>query len=197
MKENLRIEGAVESILKPENDLERTLLGAPEFQKGLFWGKPRYGHPEGKVLFHIKEVLENIDRLRLEDATLRSRLRLIALVHDTFKYKEDVRKGPNRDWSKHHSVLARKFMEQYTNDQQLLDVIELHDEAYYCWRLKILYNKVEEGNARLAILKERLGANNIQLYYLFFKCDTKTGDKTQSPLYWFEKNMEGIQVVHF
>lgn len=194
MKEHLRIEGSIESILKPENDLEKALLDSPEFCEGLFWGKPRYGHPEGKVLYHIEEVLANIDRLQLVDPEVRKKLRIIAFVHDTFKYKEDPQKGPLRDWSKHHSVLARKFMEQYTTDQSILDVIELHDEAYYCWRLKVLYNQEEEGNKRLAKLKAKIGSN-IQLYYLFFKCDTKTGDKTQSPLYWFEKNTEGIEFV--
>jgi hypothetical protein len=36
---------------------------------------------------------------------------------------------------------------------------------------------------------ERAGAN-LRLYYLFFKCDTQTGDKTQAPLRWFEELMK-------
>lgn len=195
MKEPLHIEGYIENLLKPETPLEKAILRAPEFQAGLLWGKPRYGHPEGKIIFHIKEVFDNIDKVPTDPDT-RSQLRLIALVHDTFKYAEDKLRGRNRDWSKHHSILARKFMEAYTEDIAVLDVVELHDEAYYCWRLKMLYNKVEEGNIRLDRFKARIDAN-IQLYYLFFKCDTKTGDKTQSPLYWFEKNIQGIQVVDF
>jgi len=195
MKEPLHIEGYINGCLKPETDIEKTLLKSPEFLEGLSWGKPRYGHPEGKVLFHIREVLDNIDKISLDTIT-RQRLRLIAFVHDTFKYAEDKQRGGKRDWSKHHSILARKFMEAYTEDQSVLDVIELHDEAYYCWRLKMLYNRVEEGNVRLEKFKKKIG-ENIQLYYLFFKCDTKTGDKTQSPLYWFETNIEGINIVNF
>jgi hypothetical protein len=194
MKEPLRIEGYIEKFLKPETDLEKALLDSPEFQEGLLWGQPRYGHPEGKILFHIKEVLDNIEKLPIDKHT-RSKLRLIAFVHDIFKYSEDKR-GDNRDWSKHHSVLARRFMENHITDEIILDVIELHDEAYHCWRLKMLYNRVEEGNARLKKFKSRIG-NNLQLYYLFFKCDTRTGDKTQSPLYWFETNMKGIEIVDF
>jgi hypothetical protein len=34
-----------------------------------------------------------------------------------------------------------------------------------------------------------------QMYYLFFKCDTQTGDKTQAPLKWFEQNVSGIDIV--
>ncbi|MFT5167225.1 MAG: hypothetical protein ACI8P3_002462 [Saprospiraceae bacterium] len=194
MNKPLRIEGYIEKFLKPETVLEKALLDSSEFQEGLLWGKPRYGHPEGEVLFHIKEVLDNIEKLPVDKPT-RSKLRLIAFVHDIFKYAED-KGGSDRDWSRHHSVLARQFMENHISDQIILDVIELHDEVYYCWRLKMLYNKVEEGNARLKAFKARIG-DNIQLYYLFFKCDTLTGDKTQSPLYWFEVNTTGIEIVNF
>jgi len=36
-----------------------------------------------------------------------------------------------------------------------------------------------------------------QLFYLFFKCDTSTGDKNPAPLTWFETTMEDIEVVEF
>ena len=49
---------------------------------------------------------------------------------------------------------------------------------------------------RLESLIDRLG-ENLQLYYLFFKCDTKTGNKFQESLEWFEKNAKGIQLVNF
>ncbi len=194
MKEPLRIEGYIETILKPETELEKALLDSDEFCKGLLWGKPRYGHPEGKVVYHIKEVLQNIDKLKVDSLT-RKNLRIIAFVHDTFKYLEDKR-GASRDWSRHHSMIARRFMENYITDQDVLDVIELHDEAYYSWRLKMLYNHKKEGALRLQELLTRL-KGNLQLYYLFFKCDTKTGDKTQSPLYWFETNIKGIEIAKF
>lgn len=188
MKEILRESIDVEALLRPETELERALIAAEPFRQGLFWGKPRYGHPEGKVLYHIREVLDNIDKLTV-DAETREKLRLITFSHDTFKYQED-----KSDWSKHHAILARQFMEDFIDDQALLDIIELHDEAYYSWRLKVLYNRAKEGQKRLDKLIEKIG-DQMQLYYLFFKCDTKTGDKTQSPLYWFEKNIEGIEIV--
>lgn len=190
MKETLQEGVYIEKILKPENDLEKSLLEIAVFKKGLFWGKPRYGHPEGKVLYHIREVLDNIDKITLDSCT-RNKLRLIAFSHDTFKYQE-VKTDP----MKHHAMLARKFMEDFTNDIAVLDTIELHDEAYYSWRSKIMFNEIEEGTNRLKALLNRI-QDNIQLYYLFFKCDTRTGDKTQSPLYWFEKNIEGIELVKF
>ncbi|MEM9918566.1 MAG: HD domain-containing protein [Bacteroidota bacterium] len=126
MKYSLQENIDIEELLAPESEMERQLLGISEFRKGLLWGKPRYGHPEGKVVFHIREVLDNIDKLDISPANRKS-LRLIAYVHDTFKYLED--KGKPRDWSKHHSILARDFIAQFTNDQVLLDIVVLHDEA--------------------------------------------------------------------
>jgi len=193
MKRFLEQPNALEKLLQPENALEERLLTFPEFRYGLLWGEPRYGHPEGRVYFHVREVFDNIDLisdLTMED---RKRLRLITLAHDTFKYAED-RTRP-RDWSKHHSLLARKFMENHTDDTVVLDIIETHDEAYYIW-LNARHDQAITiaRHTSLDALLQRL-EHCLQLYYLFFKCDTQTGDKTQAPLKWFEKTIEGIEVV--
>ncbi|MEM9823682.1 MAG: hypothetical protein AAF985_21530 [Bacteroidota bacterium] len=190
LQENIDIQG----LLKPESDLERLILQNEDFIQGLLWGKPRFGHPEGKVLYHVREVLDNVDKLTISTEE-RSQLRLISLVHDSFKHREDKTTQP-RDWSKHHGVLARKFMEPLINDQEILTIIELHDEAYYCWRLKHIYRDVDAADQRLNYLLEKIGAAR-QLYYLFFKCDTRTGDKNQAPLHWFEKNIPEIKIVDF
>lgn len=179
--------------LKPENELEHQLFMDPYFTEGLDWGTPRYGHPEGEVYKHIKEVLSNIDLLLVNPLT-RERLRLIALVHDSFKHIEH--KGNPRDWSRHHSILARQFLEKYCSDNVVLEITELHDEAYYAWRMEHLYHQYEEGQHRLQKLLDRVG-EHLQLYYLFFKCDTRTGDKTQAPLKWFEHTIRNIEVVDF
>ena len=183
----------ITAILKPETELERQFLLDPAFREGLFYGKPRYGHPEGQVLYHIPEVLANVDKLVISKDN-RRKLRIITFVHDTFKNIED--KNEPRDWSKHHSVYARKFLARFTDDKSLLTITEMHDEAYYCWRLHALYRKPEKSQERLQKLLDAVG-KNLQLYYLFFKCDTQTGDKIQTPVRWFEKTVEGIEVVHF
>ncbi len=179
--------------LHPESELESQLLLDPYFIEGLDWGTPRYGHPEGEVYKHIKEVLGNVDTLKIEPLA-RERLRLIAFVHDSFKHIEH--KGSPRDWSRHHSILARQFLEKYCSDEVVLGITELHDEAYYAWRMEHLYHQYEEGQLRLQKLLDRIG-DNLQLYYLFFKCDTRTGDKTQAPLKWFEQTIKNIEVVDF
>jgi hypothetical protein len=94
MKELLPLRVDYLEELQPETELEYMLLRDPEFTTGLGWGIPRYGHPEGEVYKHIREVLENVDLLQLAPKE-RQQLRLIAFAHDTFKYKEA--KGYPRD----------------------------------------------------------------------------------------------------
>lgn len=181
------------AALKPETELEMRLLQDPAFTEGLNWGVPRYGHPEGEIYKHIQEVLENINLLGIQGEN-RERLRLVAFAHDSFKHKES--RGVPRDWSKHHSVLARQFLERYTDDPTILGIIELHDEAYYAWRMEFLHRKAVPGRIRLNALLERV-ENFLQLYYLFFKCDTRTGDKTQAPLLWFEREIPHLEILSF
>ena len=180
---------SIEHLLCPETDLERHLVALPEFCVGLWWGEPRFGHPEGKVALHVREVLDNIEALPNLCSEDRSRLRLIALAHDTFKHAES-RSRP-RDWTKRHGLLARRYMEGYTSDPTVLDVIETHDDAYYKW---LSQRRRPSPHSQLDSLLSRVG-HCLQLYYLFFKCDTQTGDKIQAPLRWFEQVAEGIEVV--
>jgi len=184
----------VETLLRPETDLERRLLSAPEIQEGMLWGKPRFGHPEGKVVFHVAEVLENIEKLNLNPSD-RELLRLIAFVHDSFKYQEESFEHP-RKWEQNHAHIARVFMEQYSNDKFTLNLIEYHDSAYFAWRNIFLYQQTEKGFERIEMIKECF-KERFQLFYLFFKCDTRTGDKNQAPLKWFEAAFYEIEKVSF
>ncbi|PHI18775.1 hypothetical protein CEQ90_16100 [Lewinellaceae bacterium SD302] len=180
-------------LLQPETPLELAFLEDERFRTGLVWGTPRYGHPEGAIWRHIIEVNANIDRMRL-DVESRKKLRLVTWVHDTFKFCED--KSTPRDWSKHHGVYARNFLANYTDDALLLELVKLHDEAYYIWRLTHLYQNLSEADRRLNMLRQQMG-DYWQLYYLFFKCDTCTGDKNPAPLDWFEENMDDIVIKDF
>lgn len=195
MNSHILTDKEILDLLKPETDLELYLALHPDVKSGLGWGEPRYGHPEGKVLYHIPEIFENLDIISPPlSKKQREQLRLITLLHDSFKYTED--KGYPRDWSRHHSILARQFSEQFITDKTVLDIIELHDEAYYCWRLEVLKDEPEQAAARFTKLLKRIGYC-LQLYYIFFKCDTRTGDKTQAPVKWFEKKGLNIQKVTF
>lgn len=191
MKNSLLQMDIIEGLLKPETAIESVIIQNPEFKKGLFWGTPRYGHPEGKIIYHIVEVLKNIDLLNINPQT-RLQLRQVAFIHDTFKHLEDQNRP--RDWSKHHSMIARQFAEKYISDETVLSIIEHHDEAFYSWRSKFIFGREEKGELRMQRLINNV-ADHMQTFYLFFKCDTKTGDKTQKPLHWFESTVPNIQLV--
>jgi hypothetical protein len=177
-----------DAIVRPETTLESMLLQLPEFQTGYNWGLPRFGHPEGKVGLHVREVLDNVDRLDLSGEN-RELLRMVAIAHDTFKFRE----GPPGNRPIHHGLLARQFMEGHLSDSIALDLIELHDEAFYIWRSLALGQKEEVTRQRFDLLLERLG-ENLPLYCLFFKCDTETGDKIQAPLRWLRQQVAPVGI---
>jgi hypothetical protein len=176
-------------VVKPVTDLEDFLLQQPAIQVGMSWGVPRFGHPEGEVWRHVVEVLENIERLRNISQQDRLDLRLVTLIHDTFKYAED--KSEPRDWSKHHGILARKFAEAFIQKQRVLDLIEWHDEAYYCWRLDVLYKRPSQSRQRFDRLLARF-AGEFDFYHRFFVCDTMTGDKNPAPMKWISRQASDL-----
>ncbi|GAC1430724.1 MAG: hypothetical protein NVS4B1_34350 [Ktedonobacteraceae bacterium] len=164
-----------------ETDLERTIATDPAWQQGVVWGKPRYGHLEGAIQFHIADVLANIDRQQSLPEERRI-LRLIALVHDTFKYRVNELKP--KMGNNHHAHIARVFAEKYIHDPVILDLIELHDEAYNSWRLGAYKGRWEHAEERINHLLTRLGPA-MSLYVRFFLADSQTDSKDQAPVEWF------------
>src|SRR3712207_9436422 len=94
---------ALLSRVAPETPTERAIVEDPEWREGAAWGKPRAGHPEGMILAHVLDVLANIEAQELEPSD-RERLRLVALVHDTFKHR--VRNLLPRTGNNHHAQIA-------------------------------------------------------------------------------------------
>ena len=148
------------------NDYERILhriQQSERYQRNLDWGKPRKGHPEGTVRAHIRELEQNLDALssRLSDAEI-WKLRILIHVHDTFK--ADAHPGvPIRD-GRSHASLARRFLEEFCDDESLLAIIQYHDEPYALWhqakarghcdkdRLENLLLEITDWNLYLAFL---------------------------------------------
>ncbi len=105
-------------------------------------------------------------------------MRLIALIHDAFKYRVDESRP--KIGTNHHAHIARKFAERYIHDPVLLDLIELHDEAYNSWRLGAYRNKWHHAEERLNNLLQRLGPA-LPLYVRFFHADSETEFKRSRP----------------
>lgn len=156
----------------PETALERSLSSDPVLLRGLAWGRPRPGHPEGSVGRHVSHILSAITE---PPGPRRRELRFLALIHDTFKHRVRPEAGYSRD--NDHAVLARRFAERYTRDRRLLDTLELHDAAYHIWR-----TRADQGDARLAALLARIP--DLHLFLRFVELDGSTEGKHPGPLRW-------------
>ena len=130
-------------------------------------------------------MLDNVERYCTPEN--RERLRLIALIHDTFKYKVDGYKPKTGE--NHHAMIARRFAEKYTTDIVVLEIIELHDEAYNAWQKGDRDNKWSQAESRANKLIARLDnidSEAVDLYTIFYQCDNETGNKGQDNLEWFK-----------
>ncbi len=161
------------------SELEEAILLDPEIRIGLKYGVPRNGHPEGPVENHVCEILEKIE-LCDYPPEVRDALRIIAITHDSFKFKVDQSKPKIGD--NNHGVLARRFAEKFISDEIILNTIELHDAYYYMWvklTKKGIFSEVEFSN-----LANRI-KGGIELYLKFMFIDGSTGDKSIEPRKWF------------
>jgi len=166
-----------------ENELENRITAHPSWLKGIDHGQRRSGHPEGAVKFHIADVLFNVDRFYI-DSPDRGRLRLIALVHDTFRYQTDSDRSHCGD--NHHALIARRFAGLFISNCAILDVIELHDEAYNAWQCGNRDGRWDIVSRRAIALLDRLGSH-LDLYLAFYRCDNATIGKEQNCYEWFEQ----------
>jgi hypothetical protein len=175
---------------EPETELERRLVSDPELLRGLAWGEPRAGHPEGPVGTHVSHLLETLDRSG-EDGERREQLRFIALVHDAFK--SQVRDRLPRVGENHHAMRARRFAQKFTDDEAVLATIELHDRPYALWRR--LQRPGKRRLQRRGKLDER-GFRRMmkripdpELFLRFIELDGSTEGKRPEPIEWFRDEL--------
>lgn len=167
---------------EPESELERALDEDADLIEGLAWGKTRSGHPEGSVGRHVGDLLRRIE-LSSEPAARRAMLRLVALVHDSFKYR--VNRLRPKTGENHHAMRARRHVERLTTDERLLSTIELHDRPYAIWRRLRRTGKLEEEalDAMLARIPDQ------QLFLRFVELDGSSAGKDPEPVRWFREEL--------
>src|SRR4029077_679824 len=88
----------------------------------------------------------------------------------------------------HHAMIARRFAQRYIDDPEILEVIELHDEAFNAWVKGERGGKWDAAEARAQRLLQRL-EGSANFYLRFYRADNQTGSKSQEPLQWFERIM--------
>jgi len=173
----------IKNIIKPKNGIEEAIIGNADFIAGAMYGKPRSGHPEGQVIYHIEEVLGNIEKFYADDVDYDD-LRLIAILHDTFKHK--VNQNLPKSGENHHGMIARRFAEKFPIHQDVLTVIQYHDDAYNARSAGGRHGDWYKAKKRSTNLINALQIENcLDLYVKFYRCDNLTGDKSQDNYDWF------------
>jgi hypothetical protein len=169
---------------RPENELEQRLIRDPELLRGLAWGSPRRGHPEGTVAAHVADLIETIDRWE-ETGARRADLRFIALVHDALKFR--VREWLPKTGENHHAVRARRLARRYTEDERLLATIELHDRPYALWRRGRRRGEPDAAGLERMLVR----VPDVDLFLRFVQLDGSTEGKDPAPIEWLEDELRG------
>ena len=168
---------------EPESALEEALSRDAVMIEGWAWGWPREGHPEGEVGEHVAHLLHTIDAWG-EPEPLRSELRFLALVHDSLKYR--VRNMLPKTGENHHATRARRFAEDYTDDERILAAIELHDRPYSLWR-----RQRRTGRSQDEAIDEMLERiPDVRLFMRFVELDASTEGKNPEPVDWLRRQLD-------
>jgi hypothetical protein len=157
------------------------IINDARYLKNIEYGEPRPGHPEGKIKYHIAEMEENLEALRARGISEEQywKLKFLIHVHDSFKAEavpNSAILNPNS-----HASLARKFSSEFTDDSDLLNMIQYHDVNYALW--KQLNATGSYDVERLSTLLESIV--DWDLFLLFLILDGSTKGKDPEKIRWF------------
>jgi hypothetical protein len=163
-----------------------SIVADPRYRANLDWGAARPGHPEGTVRAHIAELEGNLEALRpkLSDED-HWKLKILIHTHDSFK--GEARRGSAITAPDSHASLAQAFLATLCSDEDLLDMVQYHDEPFALWRQFAMKGKFNEE--RFAALLDRIQDWN--LFLAFSIIDNCTDGKSREPLQWLFRQVEG------
>jgi len=115
-------------------EIVERILADSRYLNNIEYGEPRSGHPEGKVKFHVAELEMNLEKLSSRGVSKEQywKLKFLIHVHDTFK-AEAIPDSPILHPNCHAS-LARNFAAEFTDDSDLLNMIQFHDVNFALWK---------------------------------------------------------------
>ncbi len=162
-------------------EIVENVMRDPRYQKNIEFGEPRSGHPEGKVRHHISELAENLEKLSVRGISQKQywKLKFLIHIHDTFKAEATPDAqilSPNS-----HASLARKFASEFTEDEDLLNMIQFHDVNYALW--KQFQATGSYDRERFEQLLDTI--QDWELFLVFLILDGSTEGKERSKLVWF------------
>lgn len=124
-------------IARNYQELTERVMADKRYQENIEfeYKRPQAGHPEGKVKHHIAELEANLERLKhlLPNKDYYWKLKFLIHVHDTFKAQE-IRKHVPANHPESHESLARSFASGFTDDSDMLNIIQYHDENFTLWK---------------------------------------------------------------
>jgi hypothetical protein len=164
----------------------------PRYRANLDWGRPRRGHPEGTVRAHIAEIERNLEALKpkLSEAEY-WKVKVLLHTHDLMKADSD--RGVPIQHPRSHASLARAFLAEFCADEDLLAMVQYHDEPYALWRqcrFKGTYRK-----DRFALLLDSI--HDWNLFLAFVLADACTEGKSREPVRWFLGEVAGKVASRF
>ncbi len=131
--------------------------------------------------YHIAELEENLEKLAARGISEEQywKLKFLIHVHDTFKVEAVPNSripSPNS-----HASLARKFASEFTDDPDLLNMIEFHDVNYALWLQfdSLGFYDVQRFNDLLDTIQDW------DLFLMFLIIDGSTEGKERAKLIWF------------
>lgn len=180
-----------EALDKYMSLLERIIVD-PRYIRNVEYGEPREGHPEGTVRAHIGELIHNLDFLSTKVSSVEYfKLLCLIHVHDSFK-AESKRDCPITD-PQSHASLAASFLKHLGGDDDLVAMVQWHDENYAMW--KQFQSNGACSPKRMARLLSAI--NDWSLFSAFLIIDGCTAGKTRDKLEWFFDQIEGLTNSRF
>ena len=165
-------------------DIVEQIVSDPRYLKNIEYGEPRSGHPEGKVKYHIAELEEILERFapRISEEQY-WKLKFLIHVHDAFKAEAIPNsriENPNS-----HASLARKFASEFTDDADLLNMIQFHDVNFALWK-----ECAATGSYDLERLSRLLDTIvDWDLFLIFLIIDGSSVGKDPEKLRWFVREV--------
>ncbi len=175
-----------EKVLTDYRALFDRIVADHRYRENLDWGEPRRGHPEGTVRAHVAELERNLETLqpKLSEPEF-WKLKLLIHTHDSFK--GESKRGVPITHPRSHASLARAFLAEFCADEDLLAIVQYHDEPYALWRQSQF--KFSQDPRRLALLLRNI--RDWDLFLAFLIIDGCTQGKGREPLHWFFVQVNG------
>ena len=172
------------------------IVNDPRYLRNVSYGAPRRGHAEGTVAAHILQLEDNLralDGFGLITDDQYDRLEILIHVHDSFKM--DAKRNAAIEETHSHASLARAFLAEFTDDDDLLQIVQYHDLGYAVWR------KFEDkGKLDPTRLQAGLSTiSDLNLFLTFAIIDSCTPSKGRRMIQWLVEyvgaNYPGITVT--